>query len=110
MLKLDFTKDDFNNVVSGQDLGNSDNDVLMVMVVMMMRWSDRNTDSDDDVDDVIKDDKGTEAISTVRWQGTSLICVQSFYTGKPWSSDEHMGAKKSLRHLSLNQESVKHKC
>ena len=30
-LKLDFTKDDFNNVVSGQDLGNSDNDVLMVI-------------------------------------------------------------------------------
>ena len=77
MLKLEFTKDDFTKVVSGQDLGNSDNDVLMVMVVMMMRWLDRNTDSGD-VDDVIKDDKGTEAISTVRWQGTSLICVQSF--------------------------------
>ena len=62
---------------------------------MMMGWSDRNADSDD-VDDVIIDDKGTEAISTVRWQGTSLICVQSFYTGKPWSSDEQMGAKKVI--------------
>ena len=60
-----------------------------------MRWSDRNADSDD-VDDVIKDDKGTEAISTVRWQGTSLICVQSFYTGKPWSIDEQMGARKII--------------
>ena len=37
VLKLEFTKDDFTKVVSGQDLGNSDNDVLMVMVVMMMR-------------------------------------------------------------------------
>ena len=46
-------------VISCQDLGNSDNDVLMVMVVMM------NADGDD-VDDVIKDDKGMEAISTVR--------------------------------------------